>query len=129
MEQVRNAMDGNGGCLEHPLSALRIRGHLRLVVRCRNRSPMAWAMSVILNSRRFNGRIACIDWEGLFVASDGSKSSGFHRHIWDAGEMSCEKSKLPLPEFQPTTVEDFILRGFVLLVITYEEKSSGGFIQ
>jgi hypothetical protein len=129
MEQIREGMDRNGGALKHPLVAPRLRGQLRLAIRCRSNSPTAWSMSVILYSRRFDGRVACIDWEGSFVAIDGRKSSGFHRHVWDAMEMSCERPKLPLPDFRPATAEEFILGGFALLAITYKKSSSGGFIQ
>lgn len=129
MDQIRETLDAGDGTLKHPLSVPRVRGQLRLVIRCRSSLPMAWSMSVILNSGKFNGRIDCIDWEGLFVAIDGAKASGFHRHIWQPSEMSCEKHKRPLPDFEPTTVEEFILRGFALLLVAHEKSSSGGFIQ
>lgn len=86
-------------------------------------------MSVILYSSRFDGRIDCIDWEGLFVTMDGKEASGFHRHIWDPGEMNCEKSKVALPLFRPISVEQFILQGFALLGVKHAPDSSGGFIQ
>ena len=85
-------------------------------------------MSVILYSGRFDGRIDCIDWEGMFVTMDGKAASGFHRHIWDQGRMDCEKSKVALQSFRPTNVEQFILQGFALLDITHE-PDSGGFIK
>ena len=83
-------------------------------------------MSVILYSNRVDGRIDCIDWEGMFDTMDGAKGSGFHRHIWDAVKKDCEKSKIALPLFKPSTVEEFILQGFTLLGITYE-PGVGGF--
>ena len=86
-------------------------------------------MSVILFSRRFDGRIDCIDWENLFVNDDGKAGHGFHRHIWNPEMMSCEKTKMALPLFRPTGVEQFILQGFKLMRITYNSDSTGGFIQ
>jgi len=82
MEEIRGAMNQDDGCLKHPLLVPRMRGELRLVIRCRSSSQTSWSMSVILYSSRFNGRIDCIDWEGLFVAIDGTKAMGFHRHVW-----------------------------------------------
>ena len=86
-------------------------------------------MSVILYSSRFDGRIDCIDWEGSFVTMEGKRASGFHRHIWDPAKMDCEKSKVALPLFQPTVVEQFILQGFGLLGVTHEPVAPGGFIR
>jgi hypothetical protein len=129
MEQIRDTMSTNGGDLRHPLVVPRMRGELRLAIRCRSNSETCWSMSVILYSRRFDGRIDCIDWEGLFVTMDGKRDSGFHRHIWDPGKMECEKSKIALPLFRPTDVEQFIVQGFALLGITHEPDSSGGFIR
>ena len=124
MEQIREAMDANDGCLRHPLSVPRMRGQLRLVIRCRRSLPASWSMAVILYSGRVDGRIACIDWEGSFVTIDGERGSGFHRHIWDPGKMDCENSKMPLPAFQPSTVEEFISQGFALLGVKNAEDSS-----
>ena len=129
MEQIRDAMNGNSGCLRHTLTVTRMRGELRIVIRCRNNSETSWAMSVILYSSRFDGRIDCIDWEGLFVTIDGKEASGFHRHIWDPRKMDCEKSKVALPLFRPISVEQFILQGFALMGVTHEPDPSGGFIQ
>ena len=81
-------------------------------------------MSLVLYSKRFDGRISCIDWEGLFVSIDGGKASGFHSHVWDPKEMSCERLKEPLPHFDPARIEDFILQGFHLLGIKHEEVDS-----
>lgn len=129
MGQIKEIMDANNGLLKHAVVVPRVRGQLRLVIRCRNDSHQCWSMSVILYSVRFDGRIDCIDWEGLFVTKEGSKASGFHRHIWNPEQMDCEKSKVPLPKFQPTCVEQFILQGFELLRVTHEPDLSGGYIQ
>jgi hypothetical protein len=129
MDQIREALDSNEGTLRHPLSVPHLRGQLRLVIRCRSSNPTAWSMSVILYSSKFDGRIACIDWEGLYVDINGRECAGYHRHIWDPAEMNCEKQKLSLPDFQPATIEEFILRGFELLAIEHQKSSSGGFIQ
>lgn len=85
-------------------------------------------MSVILYSSRFDGRIDCIDWEGLFDTIDGQRASGFHRHVWDPRKMDCENSKIALPRFKPSGIEQFILQGLALLGITYE-LGLGEFIQ
>jgi hypothetical protein len=124
MGQIREAMAAENGSLRHALRLPGIRGQLRIVVKCRNNSPTCWSMSVILYSNRFDGRIDCIDWEGLFVTMDGGRGSGFHRHKWDHEEMSCEKSKIALPRFTPTSVEEFILQGFALFGITVQEEGS-----
>jgi len=129
MEQIRDIMNANDVSLRHPLIIPRMRGQLRLVIRCRSNSETCWSMSVILYSSRFDGRIDCIDWEGLFVTIDGKKGSGFHRHLWNPEKMDCEKGKEALPLFRPSTVEQFIRQGFVLLGITHEAGSSGGFFQ
>jgi hypothetical protein len=129
MEQIRDAMNANDGCLRHQLVVPRMRGQLRLVIRCRNSSQTCWSMSVILYSSGFDGRIDCIDWEGLFVTIEGKQGSGFHRHIWDPKKMDCEKAKMALPLFQPVGIEQFILQGFALLGVKHEPDSPGGFIQ
>jgi hypothetical protein len=86
-------------------------------------------MSLILYSSRFDGRIDCIDWEGLFVTMEGAKGSGFHRHIWDPEKMSCEDTKIALPLFKPAGVEEFVLDGFKLLGVTHNPDLPGGFIR
>ena len=129
MDQIREIMNKTDGDLRHPLIVPRMRGELRLVIRCRHNSETSWSMSVILFSRRFDGRIDCIDWENLFVTIDGKEGHGFHRHIWDAEKISCEKTKMALPLFRPTGVEQFILQGFKLMRITYNSETTGGFIQ
>ena len=70
-------------------------------------------MAVVLYSQRFDGRICCIDWEGSFVDTNGSQSSGFHFHVWDAAAMNCERLKLALPDFRPRTELEFIEMGFL----------------
>jgi hypothetical protein len=124
MQQIREAMAKGRGDLRHPLSVPKMRGQLRLSIRCRNDSPASWAMSVILYSHRFDGRIGCIDWEGLYVTMDGGKASGFHCHVSDPKAMHCEELKRALPQFKPTRVEEFILQGSKLLGIRHEEDSS-----
>lgn len=115
LDQVKAEMDGSSGNLNRPLRVPRMRGYLRLVVRCRHSSPTSWAMSVILNSGRFDGRIDCIDWEALFVSADGRRCSGFHRHVWNAKAMNCDSFKVPLPTFKPETAEAFLIDGLKLL--------------
>jgi hypothetical protein len=129
MEAIRAVMNANRGDLRRPLLVARARGQLRLVIRCRTSSHTSWAMSVILYSGRFDGRIDCIDWEGSFLTIDGKTASGFHRHVWDPKTMNCEKSKVALPLFQPANVEDFILQGFALIGVTHQPDRAGGFIQ
>ena len=125
MEQIRDAMNTEDGTLRRPLQVARIRGQLRIVIRCTNNSPTCWSMSVILYSNRIDGRIDCIDWEGMFDAVDGTKGTGFHRHLWDPIRKDCEKSKVALPAFNPASVEEFIIQGFKLMGITYESGSGG----
>lgn len=121
---LKTEMNGNGGNFEGLLNVQRLRGRLRLVIRCRHPLPSSWSMSLILNSSRFDGRIDCIDWEPLFVAVDGTRCSGFHRHEWSAKEMNCDYFKLPLPSFQPSSAEEFIVQGMDLLkVIPRKEES------
>jgi len=129
MGEIRDTMNQNDGYLKHPLLVPRTRGQLRLVIRCRSSSQTSWSMSVILYSSRFDGRLDCIDWEGLFETIDGKKAMGFHRHVWDAEKMNCEKSKVALPSFRPTSVEQFILGGFALMLVQHQADSAEGFIQ
>jgi hypothetical protein len=127
IEEIISQMTLNLGDLEAPLRAGRIRGHVRIVIRCRHLSPTSWSMSIILNSSRFDGRIDGIDWEGLFVSTDGTRHSGFHRHDWDAKVMSCERRKIPLTEFKPSSMEQFVIQGLALLgVILRKEPNSHG---
>ena len=128
MDQIRNIMDANGGNLEHGLVVPRARGQVRLIVRCRNNLCTCWSMAIILNSKRFNGRIDCIDWESQFVATDGQTRTGFHRHAWDAKKGSCERSKVALRRFQPRNVEQFIVEGLTLLGVSHKVSPPGGFI-
>ena len=124
MGQIRDAMAAENGSFKHALRLPGMRGQLRVVVKCRNSSPTCWSMSVILYSSRFDGRVDCIDWEHLFVTMDGQSGSGFHRHIWHSEVMSCEKYKLALPEFRPTSVEEFILQGLALFGVVLQEEES-----
>jgi hypothetical protein len=124
MEQVRAAMDASNGDLEYSLVVPRVRGSLRLVVRYRHPSRTSWSMSVILNSDRFDGRIDCIDWEGSFVSIGGVWCSGFHRHVWDAKSMSCERTKKDLVGFVPASVEEFVIQGFALLGVVPRKESA-----
>src|ERR1700683_2418710 len=105
---IEAKMDVNGGTLEEPLRVKGLRGELRLGIPNRHSSETSWSMALILNSTRFDGRIDCIDWEPLFVSIDGPKCTGFHRHAWNAKAMSCDRFKLPLPQFKPANAEDFI---------------------
>jgi hypothetical protein len=79
-------------------------------------------MSLILNSERFNGRIDCIDWEPVFVSIDGTQCRGFHRHLWNAKAMSCDRFKLPMPQFQPTSAEEFIILGVRILNVAVKKE-------
>jgi len=124
MGQIREAMDAEDGSLRRVLRVPGMRGQLRIVIKCRSNSPMCWSMSVILYSNRFDGRIDCIDWEHLFVTMDGARGTGFHRHIWNHQEMSCEKNKIALPQFMPTSVEEFIRQGFDLFGVILQEEGS-----
>ena len=99
-----------------------IRRGLRLVIRCRHPSQTSWSMSLILNTARFDGRIDCIDWEPLFVSTDGSKCSGFHRHLWNAKVMSCDRFKVPLPQLEATSAEDFIVLGMQILGVAVRKE-------
>ncbi len=125
LEEVKAEMDRNHGNLEWNLRIPRLRGSLRLVIRCRHSSPAAWSMSVILNSNRFDGRIACIDWEPLFASIDGMKCSGFHRHVWNEKAMSCDRDKVALDQFNPTSLEEFILQGLELFRVVLGQGGIG----
>jgi len=112
----------SGGTLEGRLKVKGFHGQVRLVIRCRHASPTSWSMSLILNSKRFNGRIDCIDWEPLFVSIDGTQCSGFHRHIWNAKAMSCDRFKLAMPRFQPRSAEEFIVLGVRILNVAVNKE-------
>jgi hypothetical protein len=124
MGQIREKMDATGGDLKHALSVPGLRGELRIQVRCRSDAAASWSMSVILLGNRFNGRIDCIDWEGLFKTMDGGQGSGFHRHIWSAKDMSCNDNKVALPQFRPAEVRDFILQGFAIMGVRHREDAN-----
>jgi hypothetical protein len=119
---IKAEMDASGGTLEGRLSVKGSRGLLRLVIRCRHPSPTSWSMSLILNSERFSGRVDCIDWEPLFVSIDGSRCSGFHRHIWNSKVMTCDRFKLPMPQFRPTSAEEFIVMGLRILDVAVKKE-------
>ena len=114
-------MDLAAGDFEAPLRAPRLKGVLRLVIRCRHASAVCWSISIILNSGRFDGRIDCIDWEHTFIDIDGARASGFHRRIWNAKARSCERFKIPLPALQPSSAEDFIVQGLTLMGVAIKE--------
>ena len=87
-------MSKTGGAFDQPLTVKHLRGLLRLAIRCKREMPSSGSMgsmAIILNSSRFDGRIDCIDWEPLFIAVDGNRYKGFHKHAWDAKSMSCER--------------------------------------
>jgi hypothetical protein len=112
---LKAEMNVNAGTFDGLLGVQRLSGRLRLIIRCRHAFPGSWSMSVVLNSGRFDGRIDCIDWEPLFVSIDGIRCNGFHRHVWNPKSMSCDRFKMPLAEFRPTSAEEFIVQGLKLL--------------
>lgn len=111
LAEIKAIMDANFGDFEADLHVARMRGRLRLILKCRHTSFASWSMSLILNDHRFNGRIDCIDWEPLFDSIDGRRCSGFHRHVWNSKQMSCDRFKVPMDGFNPASVEEFILAG------------------
>jgi hypothetical protein len=118
LTEVKLAMDANNGELRRAvLRVPRMRGQLRLDVRCKSPVPVAWQMSIALYSTRLDRRVDCIDWEGRFGDVNGQICSGFHRHVWDPQAMSCDLPKLSLPEFNPATIADFITMGFAMMRI------------
>jgi hypothetical protein len=127
LTEVKLAMDENDGLLRNAvLHVPRIRGQLRLNVRCRSQLPGAWQMSIVLYSPRFDGRLDCIDWEGQFVDVNGQIGSGFHRHIWDHAVMSCDLLKISLPQFNPATVQEFVGMGFAMMRVAPREEEAYG---
>jgi hypothetical protein len=124
ISQIKAAMDAGGGATEARLKVKHCRGELRLAIRCRHSSHTSWSMSLILNSARFNGRLDCIDWEPLFISIEGKRCNGFHRHIWNAKAMSCDRFKLALTPFQPASAEEFILLGAQLLAVFFKREET-----
>jgi hypothetical protein len=124
MSEIRDAMDRNDGELRAAvLRVPRLRGQLRLKICCRRPVSSCWAMAVVLYSSAMDGRIDCIDFENRFEDIDGNVRGGFHRHLWDRAEGSCERHKVALPDFKPSDVGNFIKRGFLLLNIIPKEKA------
>lgn len=111
LEMIKTEMNAQAGTFEGQLTVPRLRGRLRLMIRCRHADMSSWSMSLVLNSSRFDGRIDCIDWEPLFVSISGERCVGFHRHVWNPKQMSCDRFKEPLVTFKPASVEEFIFVG------------------
>jgi hypothetical protein len=121
LDEIKRTIDKDAGNLKSELLVPRMRGELRIQIRCPRASFTSWAMAVVLYSSRFTGRIDCIDWEPLFVCMNGLKCAGYHRHMWNAKVMSCEKFKAPLPLFRPSSTEEFIVQGLKLFTVSYRE--------
>ena len=124
LADIRRLMDLHGGSLDQPIRVHRIGVKIRLVIRCRHESYTSWSMSIIVNAADFDGRVDGIDWEILFVSIDGLKCRGFHKHQWNPKAASCERYKLPLPNFTPATPTDFLVDGLKILNVTMKEGPS-----
>lgn len=120
IESLEDVLAENGGYLDAIASTGPSVGTVRVIVRVRRADkPYKWAMSVLLNNQRIDG----IDWEPYVKDHRGKAHdcTGWHRHIWSA--TAADKLKECLPSsFNPSTVREFLLRGFALLNIQWRVK-------
>lgn len=84
----------------------------------------AWAMSITLH----NERIDCVDHEKTFLSMDGTKESGWHRHIWDTNAKSCKTPKVPLPDLaEDMSIHEFLVRSFQLMGVLLNADDHGNY--
>ena len=84
----------------------------------------AWTASITLH----NERIDCIDHEKTFWSMNGTKESGWHRHIWDVDAKSCKTPKIPLPDFaEDMSLHDFLVRSFQLMGVLLNADDHGNY--
>jgi hypothetical protein len=74
-------------------------------------------MAVLLNNQRIDG----IDWEATVHDHRGKNCKGWHRHIWTAA--ATDTLKECLPNFDPGTIQDFLLSGFRILKVQLKKES------
>lgn len=92
---------------------------LRLNVRTRSETPLAWTISLKLHGIR----IDCIDHEARFKAYDGQIGRGWHRHMWDADAESAERLKTPVSGLDGViTREDFLMRALQVMRVNLDDK-------
>lgn len=92
---------------------------VRLIVRTRRGDrPMSWAMAILLNNQRIDG----IDWEPSVQDHRGKSHDckGWHRHIWTPANADTEKECLP--NFNPTTIREFLLQGLEILKVQLRKE-------
>ena len=79
---------------------------------------MSWAMAILLNNQRIDG----IDWEPIVQDHRGKSHDckGWHRHIWTSANADTEKECLP--NFNPATIREFLLRGLEILKVQLRKE-------
>jgi hypothetical protein len=68
---------------------------MRWIIRCRSEDETCWSSRLLLDNWAIDG----VDCERRFVCLDGSRATGWHRHIWDISTASCDGHKEPLGGF------------------------------
>ena len=98
---------------------------LRLNVNCRAPKPwMGWSVTLKLHRMRIDG----VDHEAIFDTADGTKGTGWHRHLWDSTERNGDRLKQPLASFgegPPLSRVDFVVRAFSELRVLLNNKDDG----
>ena len=121
--ELKCELDMSQGDFRSALKIKRKCATLKLVLRCKRPDlPEACTMAVVLGTTA----ITYIDWHRVeFIGIDGMREMGWHQHVWSEEEGSCENHRQSLPEFNPTTVQEFIEQGFRLLNIIVKEAADG----
>jgi hypothetical protein len=73
---------------------------LRLNISCKHEDARGWTISLKLHKERVDG----IDWEPYFIDQTGSRSFGWHRHVWNQKHRTAKSIKVG------RTREEFIIR-------------------
>ena len=93
---------------------------LRLCIPYRSDEPVAWRSSLLV----FNQKIDGIDFHITAPDGHGGKCRGWHRHIWEPTERTCEPFRTELPLFDPgDTIEMFVIACCAVMRIA--ERSAG----
>lgn len=120
LTQLKGLIDSADGNFRHPL-VIGPKEEVRLIVRCKHVNiPECWAMAMLQHNVRFDG----IDYHTtIYKDGSGAQRLGWHR---DLRESDVTVEKVPLPNFNPVTLEQFILDGLAMFNVILEPEGSGG---
>lgn len=92
----------------------------RLNIRTSAPVRQAWTVTVKMTAQR----VAGVDYEGSYSTADGTKKSGWHRHVWDG--KSAERNKVEVDGLDDVSSRrQFLQRAFSMLGVQLNRQDHG----